>query len=331
MNLRNLRNFFGGNSEVMMQLGILMRKGIPMAEALHRISQTATSQSLRRASAVAARRLSSGEGSDKVFAASEMAAFPSAVRYVLAAPLKDETRGMLIADMQLRPHSGIQIESALFYPVISLAWGMMTVLAMFMFVLPQMREIFLGLKIQGSSFVTWLFGFSSDGSFLYMVILLAIFAVIIQLVIFMSRRLGSFSKKTDEMNLLRMLAVVPREERVLVIDVMAVKHNFPALHSSFRRMARALADGMDISSASREAGVSDGLAWFVALGLHDKKAGSPLLLQAYDYYNADIKNSNEKTVTMIEVANTAFLSVVFGSLAYALTEMMNAICIGTMQ
>ncbi len=331
MNFHYLNHLISNNSEAMMQLGTLMRKGTPMAESFYRISQTAKSQRMRAMATLAARRLSSGEGSDKVFSAGDMAIFPPAVRYILAAPLKDEVRGMLIADLQARPATGFRLEAALFYPVMSLGIGMMTALSLYMFVIPQMREIFLGMHIESGPFIGWLFDICGEGSILYLLLTMVIFAVIIQLVIFVSRRLTDFSKKIDEMNLLRMLAAVPLEERVAVTDVMAVKHNFPAQHANFRRLARALIDGRDVVGASRDAGISDALTWFVALGLQDKNAESRLLQQASEYFNAGIEQANDRTVTLIEVASTLFLSTVFGSLAVALLQMMNAICEGILK
>jgi len=331
LNAESLRRLLANNSESFMELGLLMRKGIPMAEALDRMSRSARSHRLKSAANLAARRLSSGESSDKVFAASNMAVFPPAVRYILAAPIQDQIRGMLIADLQQRPATDFNFEATLFYPVMSMGIGMLTLLSLYMFVLPQMREIFIGLRIQSSPFIAFVFDLCGEGSMLFIIFFIVAFAGFLYLTVFLARRLTDFARKIDEMNLLRMLAAVPVEQRLAVTDIMAVKHNFPAQHANFRRLARGIADGMDVAAASHAAGISDGLAWFVTLGLHDQETESRLLMQAYEYYHASIKNSNEKTVTMIEVASTLLLATTFGAFAYALVEMMNAICVGTIQ
>ncbi|KAF1083581.1 MAG: hypothetical protein GQF41_0359 [Candidatus Rifleibacterium amylolyticum] len=327
----SLRRLLANNSESFMELGLLMRKGIPMAEALHRVSRSARSHRLKNAANLASIRLNSGESSDKVFAASDMAVFPPAVRYILAAPMQDQIRGMLIADLQQRPAGDFNFEATLFYPVMSMGVGMLTLLSLYMFVLPQMREIFLGLRIKSSPFIAMVFDLCGEGSLLFIIFFVSIFAGFLYLAFVLARRMTDFSRKRDEMNLLRMLAAVPAERRLTVTDLMAVKHNFPSQHANFRQLARGIADGMDVAAASRAAGISDGLAWFFALAVHDCGTESRLLMQAYEYYHASIKNSNEKTVTMIEVTSTLLLSTTFGAFAYALVEMMNAICIGTIQ
>ena len=326
-----VRRMLFSSSESFMELGLLMRKGVSMAEALHSMSRSARSSRLTKAANLAARRLSSGESSEKVFAGKDMAVFPPEVRYILAAPLQDTTRGMLIVDLQLRPATGLNFESSLTYPVFSMCFGTLTILALYMFVFPQMREIFLGLRIEGGPFISWILEICGSSSLIHIMLFVALFVGVLCLAVFLTRRLTSFSKMTDEMRLLRMLAAVPPEQRLSVADIMSVKVNFPLLHASFRRMTRGIADGKDVATAGREAGVSDGLTWFMALGLQDQSAESQLLLQASDYYNARINHANEKTITMLEVASTLFLSSTFGALTYALMQMMNAICLGTMQ
>jgi len=200
-----------------------------------------------------------------------------------------------------------------------------------MFVFPQMREIFLGLNLESSPLIGLILEFCGSGLLFHLILFVVLFVAILCLAVFLTRRLTNYSKMTDEMHLMRMLAAIPPEHRLSVTDVMAVKLNFPALHASFRRLARGIADGKNIATAAREAGVSDGLTWFLSLGLQDESAESQLLMQASDYYHAGIKNSNDKTITMLEVSSTLFLSSVFGVLTYGLLQMMNAICQGTMQ
>ena len=330
-NRKAVRRFLFGNTESFMELGLMMRKGIPMAEALDNMSCSVSSHRLKAAANLAARRLSSGESSEKVFAGKDMSAFPPKVRYILAAPLQDTTRGILLTDLQQRPANDMNFEASLTYPVFSLCFGTMTILALYMFVFPQMREIFLGLNLESSPLIGLILEFCGSGLLFHLILFVVLFVAILCLAVFLTRRLTNYSKMTDEMHLMRMLAAIPPEHRLSVTDVMAVKLNFPALHASFRRLARGIADGKNIATAAREAGVSDGLTWFLSLGLQDESAESQLLMQASDYYHAGIKNSNDKTITMLEVSSTLFLSSVFGVLTYGLLQMMNAICQGTMQ
>ena len=315
-------SLLGRNTESLIQLGILLRKGDPLAEALYKVSLSSNSYRIKAAAALAARRLGSGEGCDKVFAAGEMAIFPAATRYILASPLNDETKGRLIADWKYRHRSSFRFESALVYPVVSLCMAAMTSLALYMFVFPQLREIFMGLKVKGTPFVDWMLNRCGGGWFLWDFAFVAAFVFLLQLVVYVSRRISRFPQKVDEMNLLRMLAVLPPEERVHAIDIMSVKHNFPALHDRFRRFARSLRAGSDIGSAGKESGVSDMLTWFVVLGLQDENSEVKLLDEAADYFNASVESSVTKTVSMLEVTSTLFLAVVFGSTAYALMQMM---------
>ncbi len=148
------------------------------------------------------------------------------------------------------------------------------------------------------------------------------FAAIIQLAILLGRRLSRFSQLIDEVNLLRMLAILTPEERVPAINVMAVKLNFPVLHDHFRRLARSLVEGNDIDIAGRAAKISDLLTWFVALGLQDESSESLLLLQASEYVQTVIEGSVSRTIALLEVASTLFMATIFGALAYALVQML---------
>lgn len=321
-NLQTIKNLAGSNSESMLQLGVLMRKGMPMAEALHQVAMTATSRSVKAAASLAAQRLSSGESGDKVFASNEMTIFPPAVRYILAAPLKDETRGRLIADWRVCHKNEFRLETALIQPLQTMMVGLMSSLSLFMFVIPQMREIFSGLSIETPPYMARLFGLYGSDPIVLSVFIGIAFAAVVQLAIFLARRLSRFSQMVDEVNLLRMLAVLTPEERVPTVNIMAVKLNFPLLHGSFRYLARSLAGGSDIDTAGRAAGISDLLAWFVALGLQDKNPESHLLLQASEYVQAGIESSVSKTITLLEVSSTLFMATIFGSLAYTLVQMM---------
>ncbi|HAE40437.1 MAG TPA: hypothetical protein DCG57_17665 [Candidatus Riflebacteria bacterium] len=314
-------NMFGLNRESIIQLGMLLRKNVPLAEALYRVSQSAVSQRIKSAAALAARRLGSGEGCDKVFAAAEMAVFPAITRYILASPLGDVTKGRLIADWKYRDRRDFRLDTALTYPAISLGMAGLTSMSLYIFVFPQFREIFAGLGVKSTPFVDWMLR-RCDGFLLWDFAFVAGFVFLLQLVVYATRHISGFSQKLDEMNLLRMLAVLPLEERVRAIEVMAVKSYFPALHNRFRRFAQALASGSDIGTAGNAAGVSDMLTWFIGLAINDDSGETTLLDEAADYCNASVESSAAKTVSMLEVASTLFLAVVFGTTAYALVQMM---------
>ncbi|MBU1107173.1 MAG: type II secretion system F family protein [Candidatus Riflebacteria bacterium] len=308
--------------ESVMQLGMLLRGGMPLAEAFYRLSQSSAHQRVKSTAGLVARRLSSGEGCDKVFAGSDMAVFSPSIRYILAAPFSDVTKGRLIADWKFRHKNEFRLESALFYPLQSLFIGVMTSLSLFIFVFPQMREIFLGLEVKTTPFVSWLLDMCGEPSLVWHALFIAMFVALLSVVVVLTRRLTRFPQKIDEMNLLRMLAVLPAEERLKAFDVMSVRHNFPALHNRFRMLARAISSGGDAATSSRDAGLDDMLAWFLALGLLEEGSEPKLLLQAGDYLNASVESSADKTISLIEVSSVLFQAIVFGSMAYALVQMM---------
>lgn len=317
------------NRESMLHLGILLRQGKTLAEATQQVSRTARSRRIKTAAALAARRLASGESSEQVFSGRDMSAFPSRVRYILAAPIADRTRGQLIAEWNLLEKSEFSLETALYYPIVTLMVGMMTALALYMFVIPQMREIFLGLQLELTPFVALVMDLSQiANSWISMLVVFAVFGIALQLVIFASRRLTGFSKRIDEVNLLRMLAVLPVAERVRIAEMMAVKHNFPVMHDRLRSMFRAVAAGVEVEKACQKAGISDLLAWFIALALHESSSDSTLLDNASNYLYSGITAAASRTATMIEVVSTLFLASLFGGIVYAVFQMLMIITQG---
>ena len=317
-----IQHLYGQFPESMLQLGLLLRGGMPLAEVFYNLSQSAVHQRLRAVSALAARRLSSGEGCGTVFSGKGMDVFPPAIRYILAAPLSDVTKGRLIADWKFRSKGEFRIGTALYYPVQSMAVGILTSISLYLFVFPQMREIFLSANIKTTPFAAWLLEMCGSGSLNMEVLVIGAFAVLLSFVVLLTRMLTRFPQKIDEMNLLRMLAVLPPEERVKAFDVMAVRHNFPALHGKFRRLARALDSGSDTTTACRDAGLDDMLTWFLALGLVVDSSEPRLLTHAADYLNVTVESSFAKTISLLELSSVLFQAVVFGSLAYALVQMM---------
>jgi hypothetical protein len=248
-----------GIGENLFHLGTLLANGVPLPQALKEIAVVSDNSRLKSAAVRAAGQLASGLTCREVFAGNDTRVFTAFARYILATPLPDEIKGRLLADWNPVKGFSFLISRELFYAVQSLGIGLFCSLALIVFVFPQFREILYGFDLMaagnGSSLIELLNYISESGTGLITVVGLVFLAAVIA-ASFVVIRVSKTGETMDELNLFRLLKSVKQQDRLLVIDLMAVPHNFPRLHQSLKKFTVELKNSGDISSSCRMAGIS---------------------------------------------------------------------------
>lgn len=319
---------FADKKLAMSHLGMLLRSETPMPQALRQIALSSENRSIKVAANKTAELLASGHACPEVFSGSQAAAFPPHSRYILASPLSDNLKGHLLSDWQRRSNDEFNIVQYLYCPLQSIAVGGLTLISLFMFVLPQFREIMLGLGIRTSGLAQWMLDFASgdDGFFLAVTLPVTLLFLLV-LVFFVGKSIFLVHETLDEMNFFRMLQAIPAEDRHKVMEVMSASHNFPRLSVKFKKFASAVNSGTDINVACDAAGLDDFFCWFMQLSL-TAEANSEILAQGAALLESRLISSIEKAGRMVEIFSVLFQGLLFGVVVYTIFQTMISIMLG---
>lgn len=316
--------------EAIFQLGLLLRAGLPMPEAMRNLATSSSEKKIKVAAARSAELLAMGNEHAEVFADPQMTVFSGRVRYILAAPVSDKLKGALLCDWHITMNRWAETMKAMIYPLQSMAIGFFSCLSLFVFVLPQFREICSGLRIELPPFSAWLLGLTvgTEGSLILVLSAAAILSAGLLLGIYLIRVFYGASAIRDELNFLRMLAAVPANERIRVAVIMSVPLHFPTMHHRFSKFANDFAGGSDINSAATNAGLDLFICWFLNLGLSEN-ADPETLSQGASLLEARFDGSCARAISIIEVCSVLLQGLVFGGVAYAVFQLMSVIMLGS--
>ena len=321
-NFQFLARAFDKKELAMFHLGTLLREQIPMDQALLRAASVSEHRGLKTALARAAQLLTAGSEESEVFAGKELKEIPGHYRFILATPLPDNLKGCLLSDWKRPLSSSATLVQYLYFPVQTMAVAMMTLMMLIMFVLPQFREIMMGLRIKTVGVSDWVIETSSSSDGLLLLILLPVGGLaLISLVFFIGRVVFGVSHNCELLSLFNMLGVVPAEHRMKVLAVMATTHNFPRLSGKLRAFARAVNEGEQIVPAARHAGLDSFTTWFVQLAAV-AETGNEILLQGASLIETRLNGSLERSGRLIEVVSVLAQGLVFGVIVYSVFKTM---------
>ncbi len=321
-NFQALARAFDKKELGMFHLGMLLREQLPMNQALIRAAAVTEHRGLKASLARTAQLLSDGNSESEVFSAREAREIPAHYRYILASPIPDNLKGRLLSDWKRPLSSAGTLVQYLYFPVQTMAFAMMTCMVLIMFVLPQFREIMLGLRIKTIGVSDWVIeGASSSESLLFIVLLPIGGLALISLVFFLARIVFRVSQNCETLSLLSMLAAVPAEHRMRVLEIMAVKHNFPRLSGKLRAFARAVTEGEQIVPAAESVGLDSFTTWFVQLAAVSE-SGDEILLQGAALVETRLNGSLERSGRLIEVVSALAQGLVFGVIVYSVFKTM---------
>lgn len=328
VNFPALARAFDKRTPLMFHLGVLLREKMPLPQALRQLALSADSRAIKTAAASAAERLSAGHPAAEVFAGRDMNAFPAHCRYILASPLPEETRGRLLCGWQNDGSLTFSFVQHLYYPLQILLIGLMTVLSLAMFVLPQFREILGGSGLKMTGIEKWVFDLFFSHDILEMLFAAPlVFIIAMTLIYYIARITFGTRSSLDELSLFRLLKAVPADQRFKVLEAMAAKHNFPTLHAKLKNFARAVNGGQTIVSASQEAGLSGTTAWFVQIAAATEE-NSPILEQGAEMLETRVSCAMQRAGSLLEIFAVLSQGLMFGLIVYTVFKAMITIMLG---
>jgi type II secretory pathway component PulF len=152
------------------ELGIALSSGLPMDEALEAMIPGCRIAITRSVFSAALEAMNEGMSLSEAFSAHLAASFPSWARIIMMNPeLTDVERGHALQARVWAFRLGA-VDALLAYAAVQFAMLSLNALSMIMFVLPQMREIFLGLALDLPPMTAWLIyltGFTVNWWFLF--------------------------------------------------------------------------------------------------------------------------------------------------------------------
>lgn len=320
-----------GVEENLFHLGLLLNSGITLSEALKELSDYSGNARIRLASLRAAGMLASGRAPEEVFAGNEMRVFTGFARYILAAPVSDKLKGQLLANWKRKSNRYIEIGKSLFYCVQSLLIGLFTCMTLFMFVLPQFKEIMYGLKVvydpEKFNFALWFINFfgASDMSVLALAGMLII--AIVGLMIIVGSKFFKTAELIEEVNLFNLLVAVDYNHRLTALEVMAVSHNFPKSFNRLKTFATSLRQEGDVSIACQKASLNKFLCWFLQLAFTDN-SDDRIITQGALLLETRYLCGIEKVTRLAEIFSVLGQGLVFGLIATVVFQLMNQILLG---
>jgi len=309
-------------------LGILLRDGTSLVQALRQVAVNSQNRSIKNSAARAAELLAAGNSCTEVFAGSETRGFPSHARFILASPLEDQLKGHLLSSWQPRYPSAFSFSMHLYYPAQSIAIGFLSMLSLVMFVLPQFREIMLGTGLPLNGISGWIIDtFCSSEALLLIFFAPFCIGAILAMVFYIGKFLFGTYDAYDQLNLFRMLSQIPPGQRFRVLEVMAAPHNFPRLAKPLKAFARAVNSGESIVPAAEKSGLDGLSSWFLQLSAID--AGSSLILeQGAALLETRVNCGLERAGRLLEIVSVLLQGVLFGGVIFAVFQTMINIMLG---
>lgn len=331
INLPALARAFDSRELSMFHLGVLLRDKIPLPQALRQIAISAENKRIKTAAARAAELLASGHSPEEVFAGSETIVFPAQCRYILATPLSEELKGQLLSGWNREKSAAFALTQHLLFPFQTLVIGSMAMVALITFVLPQFREILLGLNIHEPGIAGQVINFASSADAMLLAMFFPIFmAMLLAAAFYAGKSIFHVFVHYEELSLFRMLNAVSAEHRMRVLEVMAVSHNFPKLAVKLKAFARAVNSGEDIVPASSKVGLDSFVSWFIQLAA-DEEHGSILLTQGSELLETRVNSGLERAGRLLEIFSVLVQGVTFGLITYSVFRVMVTIMLGAIE
>lgn len=298
-------------ADAIFMLGTMLENGRSLIEALEAMAFSSRNFRLRDAAFKAADMLKQGNSPETVFRNNEFFVFPPYVRYILACPLDDSIKGRILSSWNREGASHSTDLQSFYYPLQTLVVGMLSSMAIFLFVLPQFKEIMHGLQVQPDPVLK--FFFSLDLNFT--LVGLSAVGLIAILTIFIKWLIG-MKKYGDYVNLLSVLSAVPLEDRSKVLSVLGSRVLFPSQYRSIKTFSGLLESGKTVNDSCELARFPVVLRWFLVMGFESEnstemlKDGSFLLANAY-------QGKRKISVNIIEIFCILLMGICFGTLIYA--------------
>ena len=242
-------------------------------------------------------------------------------RYVLASPIPDKLKGIILRNWSESKYHGSNVIS---YLMIFLTTFIICNVAFFasVFVIPQFYEILMGMNVPINDFFKSIYRI---GPGFIPLLMFGFFGFFIFFIIF-SVVFNGIKKKQEEADLLSLLASVKRSEQLEILDMMANAKCFPKIFKNIRRVVDSLKQGEKQENSFTNIGLSPYTEWFLNLSYFEKDR--TVLKEGAMIINEKIMLSSLSMIKFIEVLTVILQSTFFALMAYILYFSLNNIVSG---
>lgn len=296
-----------------------LASGVPLMQVLDVARQSMPWHPYRMSMNVLYSALGHGQPLIEALKRPECKALPPFVLVILASDLNDVEKGNLLRLRYSKADGEISfMAGSLAYPVMELLITVQTCLALIMFVLPQFKEIFLGMHAQ-LPYLTQLFMTASDVLVTWWFLFMPLFAIMAIIAAFLwkmpffkrfLRRLMGM-EHLEFVEILRILAEIPPADIDRVLSTIALPVIMPFSSDMLRDFKEALGSGHPVDGVLARYNVDPQVAWMIRLALEGKGTRENFTFAA-DLIEARAAGAMKRRVILIDTLSPLMLGVFVG-------------------
>ena len=331
--MKNLGMSLSGNNHVDMflfQLGSLLLNKKSMNFALREIANNKLLGYISQRAVKMAEYMESGNVVDYKILKKVFPFLPDRIIHIIALPISDYTKGILLVNWKYLKFNLKTLFNYVYAPILSIFFGCVVFKLFAHFTFPQLNEILSGLNVERSYYPELLLGPFFTEEFAKIIILLPViifcFLMLFAKIVFLVK--GAY-KLQDRANLLRMLAVLPFNERLSILTMMSEKRIYKSEYLVYRNFTNLLKEGVDINSASDRSGLSSQLGW-VMLPTFRNETSSEVILDVATLFEKRLEYLIDKTGHMLRLLAILFEGALFASCTWVLFSAISDILTGIM-
>ncbi len=296
--------------ELVLGIGFILKSGVELCPALKLAAESSENRSVKMSLLKAAKLIHEGNEPIKVFKEGFMSSIPPYARFVLGAPIDSKTKGEILFGWHRFQFTRFKSFIELGLAFQEAAIGGLTITSLFMFVVPQFKEIFMGLNIDGGTLFSILLFLSDNGFGFLLLIFIGVLVIGIAGKGFVASFLG-IQSEIDYLNFVSLLKIIDKEKVGMVVRILSNKTVFPKQHERFKEFSEALMAGESIDTALERSNIDPFFAWFIKLGLVGEM-GKESLEDSAVLLEARIVTRFEMLSAITGVLITLFLGCSFG-------------------
>lgn len=265
-------------NESMGLFGVNLASGVPLLQTLDVSRQSMPWQPYRMAMNALYSALGQGQPLIEALKRAECRALPAFVLVILASDLTDIEKGNLLRLRYAKADSDMPfLAGSLAYPLVELLFAIQACFALIMFVLPQFKEIFLGLHCQ-LPYLTQLMLAASDFLIMWFFLIVPLFLLTFFIGVSLLRKPGGkrFFRQLigiqhlDFVEILRILAEIPPDDVERVLNTIALPVVMPFSSDMIFDFKNALGSGQPVDQVLARHHFDPQVAWMVRLALEGK-------------------------------------------------------------
>jgi type II secretory pathway component PulF len=301
---------FNSKEELVLGLGFILKCGTEMVSALKLAAESSEIRSVKIALLKAAKLIQEGNEPINVFKEGFMSPIPPYARFILGAPIDSKTKGEVLFHWHRFQFTQFKNFIELGLVLQEAAIGSLTLLSLFIFVVPQFEEIFMGLGIEGGFFFSILILLSHNMFGFLFLLIMGIFVIGVAGKSLLGKFLG-IQSEIDYLNFLSLLKVLEKEKIGMIVRILSNKTIFPKEWEKFKHFSESLISGQSVDVALEESKIDTFFAWFIKLGLISD-IGKSSIEDSAVLLEARIVTRFEMLSSLTGVFVTLFLGCAFG-------------------